>query len=982
MAVLAAAMLAAASLVGLVTTATDSEAAPVCRGTTQEAEAGEFDGILQRIWSAGASSGAYAGAPFRTPNTYVLNTANSATYCVEIPTAGDYRIDFRLYAPNSRNDSIYYSVNGSEPEVWHIRHTATWETRPVTPVGSGAAAVFTLPAGETEFKIFHRETGTRIDKFTFIDTGAPQPVATATSTPRPTATAVPQAPTSTPIVIAPPPTSTQVPSTPTSTSTPVPPTPTATPAPPTPTPTPVPPTPTPTPVPPTATPIPPTPTPTPVPPADCADNGAMAQQAEEGVVSGNIRRLSDSGAEGRTYVGAPTTAPNQPTASLYHFVEYCIDVSVAGTYTIDARVLTPSSRADSFFVSIDGSTPAIWDVTTRRGFWATDLVTLRNGADPAGFDLSAGEHRIRFYQREAGLRFDSFVLRPLGIDQSQACDGLEQQGEDGALSGSFTIVSSNGADQGRAAQASAGNFDSTSSIAEFCVAVPSSGFYTLETTTLATSAAANRMKVQINGTTDIAWEAPVSASWTTADVERPSEGPNNPPVEPLTVALTEGNHLVRFIAKEGGLALDSFALKPTQRPTYEGAAGFPDPPAPLRTVRIEAGEPMANIILNSEPGTEFIFGAGVHMMNLPSGIQPLDGQSFVGEVADDGTLLSVLDGDNVITRAFRNPDDAKNVTIKQLEIRNFVSNQYDGAVDFDNTKTSTDEDYQTRLWVEPSYWVLEDLWVHSNAGDGVEVGSGARLINVRSTDNRWLGIGGHGENIEIIGGELARNGIGARQIGWENWHAGGIKLTRVKDVTLRGIHTHDNYGPGIWLDISVTNALVEDNLIVDNSAVGIWYEISYNATIRGNTVLQNRAQRFTSGIRVTESWDVVVEDNFISGIDTALSIQDQNGRRYLGEIRNQPPLMRDGRPYEDHYVSFLNNTVCSSRSGDSGFIIFNAGYAPSLDSTLWSGNAYYGASHARGTLAPLSSSEWQALGYDLDGTIGPLSGCPTVPDPR
>jgi len=979
MAVLIATLVAGGSFIALVSTAGGSEAAPLCRGTTQEGEAADFSGNMRRIWSSGASLGAYGGAPFTAPNTYVLVPANSATYCVAIPTAGDYRVDVSVYAPDFRNDSIFYSVNGAAPDVWHIPNTSTWETRSINATGSSSPRTFTLPAGEIEFKIFHRETGTRVDYFSFVASDAPVAIATPTRVP----------PTSTPMALptstVPAATATAIPSVATPTAIPA----TPTPAPPTSTPTPVPPTPTPTPIPPTPTPIPPTPTPTPVAPADCADNGAVAQQGEDGVVSGNIRRMGDSRAEGRTFVGAPTSSPNQPTPSIYHFVEYCVDVSFAGSYTIEGRVLTPSSLSDSFFVSVDGSTPVTWDVFVTRGAWRTDRVSSRGGADPVSFNLSAGEHRIRLYQREAGVRFDSFELRPLTIAQSPVCDGLTQQGEDGALSGSFAVVSSNGADQGKAAQAAASNFNSTSSIAEFCVAVPESGFYTLETTTLATSAAANRVKVQIDALTDVAWEAPVAASWTTADVERTPEGPNNPPVEPLTIAMTKGNHLVRFVAKGGGLALDSFTLKPAVRPTYLGVADVIDradpAPAPVRTVRVEVGDPVKDLIVDSGPGTQFVFAAGTHNLDTVSGIQPLDGQSFVGEVADDGTLLSVLDGENTVTRAFRNPNNATNVTIKHLEIKNFNSEQYDGAVDFDNTKTTSDGDYATRLWVEKTNWLLEDLWIHHNAGDGVEVGSGARLIDVRSTDNRWLGIGGHGEDIEIIGGELARNGIAAREAGWENWHAGGIKLTRVKDITIRGIHTHHNYGPGIWMDISVNNALIEDNLIENNTAVGIWYEISFNATIRGNTVVQDATtppQRFNSGIRVTESWDVRVEDNFVIGIDTAIHVQDQNGNRHRGEIWRQPPSMRDGRPYEDRYVAFVNNTVCASRSGESGFQVFGGSYAPSLDTTLWSGNAYYGASHERGSLGGLNSAQWQALGYDVDGTYAAYSACPAVPDPR
>ena len=41
---------------------------------------------------------------------------------------------------------------------------------------------------------------------------------------------------------------------------------------------------------------------------------------------------------------------------------------------------------------------------------------------------------------------------------------------------------------------------------------------------------------------------------------------------------------------------------------------------------------------------------------------------------------------------------------------------------------------------------------------------------------------------------------------------------------------------GIWLDIDNIDIVIEDNLVEDNYRCGIFYEISYDAVIRDNTV--------------------------------------------------------------------------------------------------------------------------------------------------
>jgi len=527
------------------------------------------------------------------------------------------------------------------------------------------------------------------------------------------------------------------------------------------------------------------------------------------------------------------------------------------------------------------------------------------------------------------------------VDQSAPCAGLAQEAEDGALSGAFRVT-------GSAIRAVATPFDSTGSIAEYCVSIPETGLYTLDARTRAEDDASNGLEVQIDAVTDVTWNAPTAATWTTHRVIRDEARPVEVPVEDFTVALDEGNHIVRFIALEPNVGLSSFAFAPTTRSTtITGAPGFPDNPPPLRTVRIEPGDPITNLISSSGERTEFVFAAGTHVIDNDTGIQPLNGQSFVGEVAPDGTLLSVLDGEDRITRAFLNPAEAKNVTIKSLEIKNFDNFKFDGAVDFDKTITSASApDYATRLWVDPVWWVLEDLWVHHNAGDGVEVGSGGRLVNVRSTDNQWLGVGGHGRNIEIIGGELARNAIAAEAEYDCGFHSGGTKLTRVKELTIRGVHAHNNCGPGIWMDISVSDAVIEDNYLNGNNKAALYYEISFNGLIRNNTVL--------GSVLIRESWDVIVENNFVRG---ALRIQDDGGARQ-GEIFRQPPLMRDGRPYLSRYVTFANNTVCNAGFTLTGIQTEGGPFNGSFDSTLWLSNDYHGGQFRFDGLGPMSYAEW------------------------
>ena len=65
----------------------------------------------------------------------------------------------------------------------------------------------------------------------------------------------------------------------------------------------------------------------------------------------------------------------------------------------------------------------------------------------------------------------------------------------------------------------------------------------------------------------------------------------------------------------------------------------------------------------------------------------------------------------------------------------------------------------------------------------------------------------------------------------------------VGQVTIRNAYVHDNDCRGLWADINAHDALIEHNLIEDNLAEGIFYEISQDAVIRDNQVYGNGVRR-------------------------------------------------------------------------------------------------------------------------------------------
>jgi parallel beta-helix repeat protein len=90
----------------------------------------------------------------------------------------------------------------------------------------------------------------------------------------------------------------------------------------------------------------------------------------------------------------------------------------------------------------------------------------------------------------------------------------------------------------------------------------------------------------------------------------------------------------------------------------------------------------------------------------------------------------------------------------------------------------------------------------------------------------------------------------------------------VGQVTVRNAYVHGNDCRGLWADINAHDALIEHNLVEDNRAEGILYEISQDAVIRNNRVYRNGLRAsgwyWDGGIVVASSFNVEIYGNRLS----------------------------------------------------------------------------------------------------------------------
>ena len=143
-------------------------AAPSCGGLSQEAEDGTLTGF--QIMNDGARGyivvpDGSVGGPQGPSEQY------KARYCVDVPTAGNYRIRGQIRAPSFGADSFFVRVDGGPDYLWVTSPLNNWTDDFVNDThGSNIVdpVEVVLSAGQHTVDIFMREDGTEIDSFTLL----------------------------------------------------------------------------------------------------------------------------------------------------------------------------------------------------------------------------------------------------------------------------------------------------------------------------------------------------------------------------------------------------------------------------------------------------------------------------------------------------------------------------------------------------------------------------------------------------------------------------------------------------------------------------------------------------------------------------------------------------------------------------------------------------------------------------------------------
>lgn len=234
---------------------------------------------------------------------------------------------------------------------------------------------------------------------------------------------------------------------------------------------------------------------------------------------------------------------------------------------------------------------------------------------------------------------------------------------------------------------------------------------------------------------------------------------------------------------------------------------------------------------------------------LTSGKVYIDYSQGLIYIADDPTArrVEMAQTFTAVRSALRNGDRTNNVTVKGLVIEKFANPAQVGAIQVDGGEA----------------WIIKGNEVRLNNGVGIRVNGRDQVIrNNYAHHNGQLGMGGITRHSLFAGNEIAFNNTKGYSTGWE---AGGTKFALSKSLTVRGNRVHDNFGPGIWVDGDNINILIEDNVVENNTRDGIFYEISYKATIRRNIVRGNGfgfcRWMYGAGILIATSSNVAVHHN-------------------------------------------------------------------------------------------------------------------------
>lgn len=194
------------------------------------------------------------------------------------------------------------------------------------------------------------------------------------------------------------------------------------------------------------------------------------------------------------------------------------------------------------------------------------------------------------------------------------------------------------------------------------------------------------------------------------------------------------------------------------------------------------------------------------------------------------------------------------------------------------------------------------------------------IINNIFSFNGRNGLGSSGaHNLRLENNIISWNNIQRFRMEWD---AAGAKLMRGDDQIFRGNIIEDNLATGLWLDLTVTDALVVNNVARRNKSIGLYFEVS-----SGIIIASNLAEKNGAGIQINGSSNAHIYNNTLVGNSTNLAVVDSARVNNLDQnFRYRTPAetplainivnaeIAAGKDWETRNVIAKNNLFADARS--------------------------------------------------------------------
>jgi parallel beta-helix repeat protein len=388
-----------------------------------------------------------------------------------------------------------------------------------------------------------------------------------------------------------------------------------------------------------------------------------------------------------------------------------------------------------------------------------------------------------------------------------------------------------------------------------------------------------------------------------------------------------------------------------------GESGPVEIEMPIDAVTIDPGDDIQAAIDANPEGTTFWLTTGTHDITDSdigdNGLSPKTGDLFVGQLGAilDGTSWTTTNEDAAAFYALN--DDIDDVTIQNLVIQNMPKSGVSAYKDFSSgwTVDHCEVAYCKRTGVAmcPGF-TLTNSYVHHNISDSPD-DSNPALRGGGYTGNQCDGAIVENNEISYNGSEqkIAVNSVG---------------------VSFKNNFVHHNYKDGVWFDgDSVSNAVVEGNVIEDNGRTGVTFEVSTNATIRNNSIRRNAEE----GILISLSEDIDIYGNLLADNETAIGYFLDCSRLGSGQAGNAEYDLANVSSHNNAITVGTGTTACAVTNLGSCTPTETAPYYDGSKNLTFEDNDYvvadvsaaywyWGTSHK-------TFDQWRLIPQDAGGTI-------------